>query len=56
MRLFRKLVVALDGVASSMECTAGVSAEDERLLALAQGWAHGTTHMLLFYFRFASYL
>ena len=49
----RRLVAALNELASKMEGTAGLSAEDERLLGLAQGWAHGATHAFFFYFRWA---
>ena len=47
----RRLVSALNELAGKMEGTAGLSSEDERLLALAQGWAHGVTHAFFFYFR-----
>lgn len=48
--LHRKLLVALGQVAEKMEEAGRISREDEQLLALAQGWAHGATHSLFFYY------
>ena len=47
----RKLLVALGQVAVKMEGAGRITREDEQLLALAQGWAHGATHSLFFYYR-----
>lgn len=47
----RKLLVALGQVAEKMEGAGRISREDEQLLAMAQGWAHGATHSLFFYYR-----
>ena len=44
-------MVALGHVAEKMEGAGRITREDEQLLALAQGWAHGATHSLFFYFR-----
>lgn len=44
-------MVALGQVAEKMEGAGRITREDEQLLALAQGWAHGATHSLFFYFR-----
>ncbi|EIE26907.1 Aph-1, partial [Coccomyxa subellipsoidea C-169] len=49
-QLHRKLVVALGQVAEKMEGAGRITREDEQLLALAQGWAHGATHSLFFYY------
>ena len=41
----------LNRLAASMADTAPLGPKEEHLLALAQGWAHGTTHLFFFYYR-----
>ena len=47
----RRLVLVLNSIADKMEGAHRLTAEDEGLLALAQGWAHATTHSIFFYYR-----
>ena len=44
----------LNRLAASMADTAPLGPKEEHLLALAQGWAHGTTHLFFFYYRRAA--
>ena len=41
----------LNRLAAGMADTAPLGPKEEHLLALAQGWAHGTTHLFFFYYR-----
>ena len=47
----RRLVLVLNSIADKMEGAHRLTIEDEGLLALAQGWAHATTHSIFFYYR-----
>ena len=47
----RRLVLVLNSIADKMEGAHRLTGEDEGLLALAQGWAHATTHSIFFYYR-----
>lgn len=44
-------MVTLGHIAEKIEGAGRITREDEQLLALAQGWAHGATHSLFFYYR-----
>ena len=41
----------LNNIADKMKGAHRLTVEDEGLLALAQGWAHATTHSIFFYYR-----
>ena len=47
----RRMVLVLNSIADKMEGAHRLTVEDEGLLALAQGWAHATTHSIFFYYR-----
>ena len=47
----RRLVLVLNSITDRMEGAHRLTTEDEGLLALAQGWAHATTHSIFFYYR-----
>ena len=51
MVMCRRLVLVLNSIADKMEGAHRLTTEDEGLLALAQGWAHATTHSIFFYYR-----
>ena len=51
----RRLVLVLNRIADQMEGANRLTTEDEGLLALAQGWAHATTHSIFFYYRCLSH-
>ncbi|CAK0780148.1 hypothetical protein CVIRNUC_004949 [Coccomyxa viridis] len=48
--MHRRLVLVLNSIADKMEGAHRLTTEDEGLLALAQGWAHATTHSIFFYY------